>query len=78
MTLSTDMLTAFVGVAEHLSITAAANELGVAKSVVSKRLAQLEAAVGAALLTRSTRRVSLTPAGAVYLEFQSLLLRCCR
>ena len=69
MTLSTDMLTAFVGVAEHLSITAAANELGVAKSVVSKRLAQLEAAVGAALLTRSTRRVSLTPAGAVYLEF---------
>lgn len=69
MPLSTDMLAAFVRVAEHLSISAAARELGVAKSVVSKRLVQLEAAVGATLLTRSTRHVSLTPAGAVYLEF---------
>ncbi len=69
MTLSTDMLTVFVRVAEHLSVSAAARELGLAKSVVSKRLAQLEAAAGATLLSRSTRRMALTPAGMVYLEF---------
>ena len=69
MAISTDMLAAFVRAAEHLSVSAAAREMDLAKSVVSKRLAQLEAALGATLLTRSTRRVALTPAGAVYLEF---------
>ena len=68
MNLSTDMLAAFLCVADHLSVSAAARELGLGKSVVSKRLAQLEAAVGAPLLARSTRRVSLTPAGLVYCD----------
>ena len=74
MDLSINMLTAFVRVAERLSVTAASQELGVAKSVVSKRLTQLEQGLGATLLARSTRRISLTPAGLLYLEHARRLL----
>lgn len=69
MGISTDMLAAFVKVAERASVSAAALDLGVGKSVVSKRVAQLEAAVKATLFSRSTRRIALTPAGEAYLEF---------
>ena len=75
MTLSTDMLAAFVQVAEHLSVSAAADALGVSKSVISKRVAQLEQAVRATLFARSTRRVALTPAGEAYLDFARSALR---
>lgn len=69
------MLAAFVQVAEHLSVSAAAQALGVSKSVVSKRVAQLEQAVRATLFARSTRRVALTPAGEAYLDFARNALR---
>ena len=69
------MLAAFVQVAEHLSVSAAAHALGVSKSVVSKRVAQLEQAVRATLFARSTRRVALTPAGEAYLDFARNALR---
>lgn len=69
MPISTDMLAAFVKVAEQSSVSGAAAELGVVKSVVSKRIAQLEAAVKATLFSRSTRKVALTPAGEAYLDF---------
>lgn len=69
MGISTDMLAAFVRVAERRGVTAAADDLGVTKSVVSKRVAQLEAEIRATLFSRSTRRVALTPAGEAYLEF---------
>jgi DNA-binding transcriptional LysR family regulator len=75
MNISTDVLTAFVKVAEHLSVSAAAADLGISKGVVSKRVAQLEEAVQAALFSRSTRRVALTPAGETYLEFARQALR---
>lgn len=65
---SSDMLAAFVKVAELLSVSAAAGQLGVGKGVVSKRVAQLEQATGSTLFSRSTRRVALTPAGEVYLD----------
>ena len=65
---SIDMLAAFVKVAELLSVSAAAGQLGVSKGVVSKRVAQLEQATGSTLFSRSTRRVALTPAGEVYLD----------
>lgn len=61
------MLVAFVKVAETLNVSASAAELGVGKSVVSKRIAQLESALSATLFSRSTRRVALTPAGEAYL-----------
>lgn len=75
MAISTDMLAAFVKVSERASVSAAAAELGVGKSVVSKRVAQLEAAVKATLFSRSTRRVALTPAGEAYLDFARRALR---
>ena len=69
MNISTDMLAAFVSVAERLSVSEAAVALGVGKSVVSKRLAHLEVAIHATLISRNSRKLSLTPSGHVYLEF---------
>lgn len=69
MSVSTDMLAAFVTVADRLSVTAAANDLGISKSVVSKRIGQLEDALKVTLFSRSTRKIALTPAGDIYLDF---------
>ena len=49
------------------SLSAAARELGVTTPAVSKHLAQMEARVGVLLVNRSTRRMSLTPEGELYL-----------
>jgi DNA-binding transcriptional LysR family regulator len=65
MNISTDMLSAFVKVAERLSVSAAAQELGVGKGVVSKRLAQLEDSIKTTLVTRNSRKLALTPCGLV-------------
>lgn len=75
MALSTDMLEAFVKVAERLSVSAAAADLDLGKAVVSKRVAQLEARLKATLFSRSTRKIALTPAGDVYLDFARRALR---
>ncbi|WP_120994618.1 LysR family transcriptional regulator [Stutzerimonas urumqiensis] len=58
----------FAEVAERGSFTAAAAALGLPKSRLSHRVAQLEASLGVQLLQRSTRRLSLTPAGELYLR----------
>ena len=50
------------------SLSAAGRELGLSPAVASKRLARLEAQLGARLLQRSSRRLSLTEGGALYLE----------
>lgn len=65
---SLDVLKTFLRVAELKSFSAAADEAGIARGVVSKRIAQLERFVGQAVLARSTRRVELTPAGALLVE----------
>ena len=62
------MLAAFVKVVDCVSVSRAAHDLGVSKSVVSKRVAQLEQLVGATLFARSTRRIALTPAGEAYAD----------
>ena len=46
----------------------AARELGISASALSRRIARLEDALGTALLRRTTRQVSLTEAGTLYLE----------
>ncbi|RWB37926.1 MAG: LysR family transcriptional regulator [Mesorhizobium sp.] len=56
-------------VAETGSFTRAGGRLGMPKSTVSQRIAQLEARLGLRLLNRSTRHVSLTGSGQVYLEY---------
>ncbi len=58
----------FVRIVEAGSISAAAEQLGVAKSGVSRRLSDLESRLGVRLLNRTTRRSSLTEAGRSYYE----------
>jgi LysR family transcriptional activator of dmlA len=60
-------LTLFSLVAKNGSLSAAARELNVTPPAVSKRLAQLESRLGVRLLNRTTRRLSLTNEGEVYL-----------
>jgi DNA-binding transcriptional LysR family regulator len=58
----------FVRVVEAGSISKAAEQLGMAKSGVSRRLAELESRLGVRLMNRTTRRSSLTEAGQSYYE----------
>lgn len=63
-----DAMRLFVRVAELGSFSAVAQQLGVARSVVTRQVAALEAHLGTKLMVRSTRRLSLTSAGTAYLE----------
>lgn len=58
----------FARLVEARSFTAAAGKLGVSKSVVSARLSALEERLGARLLNRTTRRLSLTADGLALYE----------
>jgi DNA-binding transcriptional LysR family regulator len=60
----------FIRVIEHNSFTAAADKLGIQKSTISRRIAQLEDELGVRLLQRTTRKLSLTSEG------QDLFQRC--
>ncbi len=56
-------LALFARVVQHRSFSAAAREAGLAKSAVSRRIADLERALGVRLLHRTTRTLSLTEEG---------------
>ena len=56
-------LEAFVAVVDTGSFSAAGERLGIAKSVVSRRVSRLEQRLGSRLLVRTTRRLSQTDAG---------------
>jgi len=58
----------FARVVEDRSFSGAARRLGLSKSVVSKRVAQLERSVGVRLLNRTTRALSVTEAGAIFYD----------
>lgn len=62
---------AFIKVAESNSFSLAAHQLGVGSSSVTRSISALERRLGVKLLERTTRKISLTPAGEVYLE-------CCK
>jgi DNA-binding transcriptional LysR family regulator len=59
-------LAVFARVVQSGSFTGAARALGMPKSTVSQRVAELEARLGVRLLQRTTRRLSLTDAGRIY------------
>lgn len=63
-----DAMQTFVRVAEAGSFIAVANQMQVARSVVTRQVAALETHLGSKLITRSTRSLILTAAGAAYLE----------
>jgi len=58
----------FIAVAEELNFTRAAARLGLAQPPLSTAIGKLERKLGVTLLQRTSRRVALTPAGAVLLE----------
>ncbi|WP_299181579.1 LysR family transcriptional regulator [uncultured Neptuniibacter sp.] len=60
----------FIQVIEHNSFTSAADKLGIQKSTISRRIAQLEDELGVRLLQRTTRKLSLTDEG------ENLYRRC--
>ncbi|TDJ38401.1 MAG: LysR family transcriptional regulator [Gammaproteobacteria bacterium] len=64
----------FIRVVRSGSITAAAEQQSIAKSAVSKRLRDLEKRLGVQLLTRTTRRLTLTSAGGEFLERAEAIL----
>ncbi|WP_246333464.1 LysR family transcriptional regulator [Stenotrophomonas tumulicola] len=64
--LDIEELQTFVEVADAGGISPAAIRLGVSKSIVSRRLARLEAELGVQLLARSTRGAGLTEAGVMF------------
>ncbi len=70
-----DGIATFVAVAEAGSISEAARRLRLSKSVVSERLAELERSLGASLMHRTTRKLTLTEDGAAFLERAARIAR---
>jgi DNA-binding transcriptional LysR family regulator len=70
-----EAMDAFVRVVRNGSFASAAGELGVSAGVVTKRIMQLEQMLGAKLLSRTTRRMSVTEIGQRYYKFCDRILR---
>ncbi len=64
--MSLDELSTFVAVVEAHSFTGAAKVIGRDATIVSRRMGQLEERLGVRLLSRTTRKVSLTEVGTLY------------
>jgi DNA-binding transcriptional LysR family regulator len=68
------LLRTFVAVADSLSFTQAAVQLGVSQPTISQHIRKLEHAAGRTLVNRDTRRVSLTDNGDAMLGFARSIL----
>ncbi len=64
----TRALRTFEAAGRHLNFTRAANEVGLTPAAVSYQIKEIEDQLGIVLFTRSSRRIQLTPAGAVLLD----------
>ncbi|WP_421222056.1 LysR family transcriptional regulator [Aeromonas enteropelogenes] len=73
-----ELMGLFATVVEQGSFTRAAEVLGMPKSSVSQKISRLESRLGVRLLQRTTRRLSLTPQGEVYVEHCQGLLTLAR
>jgi DNA-binding transcriptional LysR family regulator len=67
--MDTEDLRTFVEVADAGGVSPAARRLGVAKSIVSRRLLRLESELGVQLLARTTRGAALTEAGEAFRDY---------
>lgn len=66
--MNTQQLESFIQVAENLNFARAAEVLNITQSAVSRQINSLENELGTKLFQRSTRNVSLTPAGISFLD----------
>lgn len=66
--MNTQQLESFIQVAENLNYARAAEVLNITQSAVSRQINSLETELGTRLFNRSTRSVSLTPAGISFLD----------
>lgn len=66
--MNTQQLESFIQVAENLNFARAAEVLNITQSAVSRQINSLETELGTKLFNRSTRSVSLTPAGMSFLD----------
>jgi DNA-binding transcriptional LysR family regulator len=73
--LKLDGIASFVAVAATGSISAAARQQSLSKSVISQRLTDLESSLGASLFHRTTRKLSLTEDGTTFLERAQRIVR---
>jgi DNA-binding transcriptional LysR family regulator len=73
-----ELMGLFATVVEQGSFTRAAELLGMPKSSVSQKISRLESQLGVRLLQRTTRRLSLTPQGELYVEHCQGLLTLAR
>ena len=74
LNVSTRQVRAFVAVAQHKNFTRAAQQCHLSQSAFSTLIRTLEDAIGLRLLDRDTRKVELTPEGALFLEGATRLL----
>lgn len=65
---SLDEIEAFAAVVEHGGFTRAADALNIGKSAISKQVAKLEDRLGAQLLIRTTRKISMTEVGQAFYD----------
>lgn len=70
-----DVFRLLLRLADLQSFSAAAAELDISPSAASKAIAEIEAQLGAKLVNRTTRRLSLTEVGSVYLEKAAAILQ---
>jgi DNA-binding transcriptional LysR family regulator len=66
--LTFEHLLIYIAIVETGSLTRAAERLGIGKTAVSKGIQRLEQELGASLIVRTTRRLSLTEAGTSFFE----------
>lgn len=64
----------FAKVVEYGGFSAASNELMLTKSLLSRRIAELEARLGVKLLNRTTRQISITEVGKIYYQHCKAML----
>src|SRR5262245_27204013 len=66
--LDVELVRAFIVVAQNLSFTRAAEQLGTTQPLLSRSMRRLEDVVGEELFDRRKRQIALTPSGAAFLE----------